>query len=130
MLIPFTNAIFYGLVISASTLRTEYRIRNQDSWFIDTISLEIRHPLTAILHCTEEIMEAAHKKGHQTVCRDHASMLTLSPRRVKPNLYFKNPISLFRSQLPRNNIQFDYQSDNSYAGCGIDWVIADLDRMS
>lgn len=127
--------------------------------FIDMISHEIRNPLTAILHCTEDIMAAAHEKEHHnlplsrikqsadiiSLCISHqkkilddvltfskidVSMLTLSPRRVKPKLYLIDPISLFRPQLQRNNIQFDYHADSSYAGCGIDWVVADLDRMS
>jgi signal transduction histidine kinase/ActR/RegA family two-component response regulator len=235
MLIPFSEATFHDrwlqsmhqddvaranaslnrFAISKSTLRLEYRIRDQDIWcvltlnflpangpnfglndddgfivtvaditpekraeisqihrvkdaeehkhlqerFIDMISHEIRNPLTAILHCTEDIMEAAHEKEHKEVsssrirqsaetislCISHqkkilddvltfskidASMLTLSPRKCQPKSYFKDPMSFFRPQLQRNNIQFGYQCDKSYADCGIEWVIADLDRIS
>ncbi|KAJ5292141.1 hypothetical protein N7478_001392 [Penicillium angulare] len=127
--------------------------------FIDMISHEIRNPLSAMLHCTEDIMEATLAEEHHTLsfsrikksaetislCISHqkkilddvltfskidASMLLLSPRRVQPKLYFKDPISLFHPQFYKNNIQFDYQSDKSYTGCGVDWVVADLDRMS
>lgn len=125
--------------------------------FIDMVSHEIRNPLSAILHCTEDIMEAAREEepltlsrikesaGTISLCISHqkkilddiltfskidASMLNLSPRSVQPKFFFKTPISLFRPQLQRNKIQFDYQSDLSYTDCGIEWVMADLDRMS
>ncbi|KAJ6168200.1 hypothetical protein N7497_001043 [Penicillium chrysogenum] len=125
--------------------------------FIDMISHEIRNPLSAILHCTEDIMAAVHEKedykplsrvteSAETIClcishqkkilddvltfsKIDASMLLLSPRRVQPKIHFADPISLFRTQLQRNDIRFDYQADFSYADCGIEWVMADLDRM-
>ncbi|KAJ6001219.1 hypothetical protein N7481_001628 [Penicillium waksmanii] len=126
--------------------------------FIDMISHEIRNPLSAILHCTEDIIEALRDKEthvvplarvaesaetislcilHQkkilddvlTFSKIDASMLLLSPRRVQPKLHFADPISLFRPQLQRQGIQFNYQADFSYADCGIKWVMADLDRM-
>ncbi|KAJ5776694.1 uncharacterized protein N7511_001705 [Penicillium nucicola] len=126
--------------------------------FIDMISHEIRNPLSAILHCTEDIIEAIRERENHTVplsritesaeticlCISHqkrilddvltfskidASMLHLAPRRVQPKKNFTGPISLFRPQLQRNDIQFDYQADVSYESCGIEWVMADLDRM-
>jgi signal transduction histidine kinase/CheY-like chemotaxis protein len=126
--------------------------------FIDMISHEIRNPLSAILHCTEDILEAIREKeddevlssriieSAETIClcishqkrilddvltfsKIDASMLLLSPQRVQPKTYFAGPISLFRPQLQRNDIQFDYQADFSYADHGIEWVMADLDRM-
>ena len=126
--------------------------------FIDMISHEIRNPLSAILHCTEDIMEALRNKeehkvplpriaesaetislciAHQkrilddvlTFSKIDASMLLLSPRRVQPKFHFSIPLSLFRPELQRKNIEFDYQVDFSYAECGIEWVMADLDRM-
>ncbi|KAJ5202922.1 hypothetical protein N7449_005001 [Penicillium cf. viridicatum] len=126
--------------------------------FIDMISHEIRNPLSAILHCTEDIIEAIREKENHTVplsritdsaeticlCISHqkrmlddvltfskidASMLHLAPRRVQPKKNFTGPISLFRPQLQRNDIQFDYQADVSYENCEIEWVMADLDRM-
>jgi signal transduction histidine kinase len=125
--------------------------------FIDMISHEIRNPLSAILHCTEDIIAAVREKedckplsrvteSAETIClcvahqkkilddvltfsKIDASMLLLSPRRVQPKIHFAGPISLFRTQLQRNDIQFDYQADFSYADCGIEWVMADLDRM-
>ncbi|KAJ5778482.1 hypothetical protein N7520_001728 [Penicillium odoratum] len=132
--------------------------KKQQERFIDMISHEIRNPLSAILHCTEDIIEALHNKekhevplariaesaetislciAHQkrilddvlTFSKIDASMLLLSPRRVQPKLFFSTPLSLFRPELQRKNIQFDYQVDFSYAECEIEWVMADLDRM-
>ncbi|KAJ5973946.1 hypothetical protein N7481_011156 [Penicillium waksmanii] len=126
--------------------------------FIDMISHEIRNPLSAILHCTEDIIEALRDKethkiplscvaesaetislcvAHQkkilddvlTFSKIDASMLLLSPRRVQPKVHFADPISLFRPQLQREGIQFSYQADFSYADCEIEWVMADLNRM-
>jgi signal transduction histidine kinase/CheY-like chemotaxis protein len=126
--------------------------------FIDMISHEIRNPLSAILHCTEDIIEAVREKedhivplpriteSAETIClcishqkrmlddvltfsKIDASMLHLAPRRMQPKRHFTGPISLFRPQLQRNDIEFDYQADISYESCGIEWVMADLDRM-
>jgi CheY-like chemotaxis protein len=64
-----------------------------------------------------------------TFSKIDSSMLLLSPRSVQPHIYFAGPLSLFRPQLQRNDIHFDYQADFSYAACGIEWVMADVDRM-
>ncbi|KAJ6089216.1 hypothetical protein N7499_004063 [Penicillium canescens] len=132
--------------------------RQNQERFIDMISHEIRNPLSAILHCTEDIIqETSENEDHETLlsriiesaetislCISHqkrilddvltfskidSSMLLLSPRSIQPNKYFAGPISLFRPQLQRNDIHFDYQADSSYADCGIEWVMADVDRM-
>ncbi|OQD85075.1 hypothetical protein PENANT_c011G03757 [Penicillium antarcticum] len=132
--------------------------RQNQERFIDMISHEIRNPLSAILHCTEDILqETRETEDHEallsritesaetiSLCISHqkrilddvltfskidSSMLLLSPRSVQPNQYFAGPLSLFRPQLQRNNIHFDYQADVSYADCGIEWVMADVDRM-
>ncbi|KAJ5982723.1 hypothetical protein N7451_012823 [Penicillium sp. IBT 35674x] len=126
--------------------------------FIDMISHEIRNPLSAILHCTEDIIEALRDQRSHVIplarvvesaetislCISHqkkilddvltfskidASMLSLSPRRVQPKVHFLDSISLFRPQLQRQGINFNYQADFSYADCGIEWVMGDLDRM-
>lgn len=127
--------------------------------FIDMISHEIRNPLSAILHCTEDILESVSEEEHKSstlsrlkqsaetisLCISHqrkilddvltfskidSSMLVLSPRKVQPKVFFHDPISLFRPQLQKDSIQFDYQCDKSYAETELDWVVADPDRMS
>lgn len=132
--------------------------KQQQERFIDMISHEVRNPLSAILHCTEDILEAVKDKeseglpvaniaqaaetisfciAHQkkivddvlTFSKLDASMLTLSPRRDQPKQHLSRTLSMFRSELRKQEIQFEYKLDNSYAECGIDWVLADFSRM-
>ncbi|PYI09299.1 histidine kinase G2 [Aspergillus sclerotiicarbonarius CBS 121057] len=133
--------------------------KQQQERFIDMISHEVRNPLSAILHCTEDILEAVHQPhrweamradiaqaadtislcvAHQkkiiddvlTYSKLDASMLTLSPRCVQPRRNVATALAMFRPELRKHAIKFDYQPDESYAACQIDWVMADMDRMS
>ncbi|GAQ09493.1 hypothetical protein ALT_6814 [Aspergillus lentulus] len=137
--------------------------KTQQERFIDMISHEVRNPLSAILHCTEDILEAVHRsqrgessaeKAHATIaqaaetiglCIAHqkkivddvltfskvdAGMLTLTPRRVQPRRQLATSLTMFRPELRKQNIEFEYKLDHSYEEQGIDWVMADLDRMS
>ncbi|RAL00065.1 uncharacterized protein BO80DRAFT_455926 [Aspergillus ibericus CBS 121593] len=133
--------------------------KQQQERFIDMISHEVRNPLSAILHCTEDILEAVHQPdrwaamraqiaeaadtislcvAHQkkiiddvlTYSKLDASMLTLSPRRVQPQKNVATALAMFRPELRKHAIEFQYQLDESYTDCGIDWVMADMDRMS
>lgn len=132
--------------------------KSQQERFIDMISHEIRNPLSAILHCTEDIQEAIYNKEPDQIsvtsiteaaetislCINHqkkivndvltfskldASMLSLSPRKVQPKRHLTNPLAIFRPELRKQRIQFEYKADTSYNACSIDWVMADLDRM-
>ncbi|KAJ5176775.1 uncharacterized protein N7482_002652 [Penicillium canariense] len=127
--------------------------------FIDMISHEIRNPLSAILHCTEDILEAVHSRTSDqlplmdiieaaetiSLCINHqrkivndvltyskldASMLALSPQRVQPKQDLTKSLAMFRPEIRKHHIQFEYIADSSYVECGIDWVMADLDRIS
>jgi signal transduction histidine kinase len=122
------------------------------------ISHEVRNPLSAILHCTEDILQIVQNSdGSQipladislaaetiSLCVAHqkkivddvlifskldASMVTLSPRSVQPRRHLGNSLSIFRPELRKQDIQFEYRLDHSYAETGIEWVMADLDRM-
>ncbi|KAJ5962131.1 hypothetical protein N7501_007072 [Penicillium viridicatum] len=132
--------------------------KKQQERFIDMISHEIRNPLSAIVHCTEDIQEAIYNKKPEEIsimniteaaetislCIRHqkkivndvltfskldASMLPLSPRKVQPQRHLTIPMAIFRPELRKHRIHFEYKADVSYAECGIDWVMADLDRM-
>ncbi|KAJ5267280.1 hypothetical protein N7478_010088 [Penicillium angulare] len=121
--------------------------REQQERFIDMISHEIRNPLSAVLHCTEDILEAmrgkkkedillsqiteaaetislciAHKEpivnDALTISKLDASMLSLSPRRVQPKCYLISPLAIFRPELRKQNIQFEYKFDYSYGEFG------------
>ncbi|KAJ6097268.1 hypothetical protein N7499_001642 [Penicillium canescens] len=132
--------------------------KQQQERFIDMISHEVRNPLSAILHCTEDILEAVKDKessgvsvaditqaaetisfciAHQkkivddvlTYSKLDASMLTLSPRRAQPKRHLARTLSIFRPELRKQDIQFEYKLDHSYSDCGIEWVLADFGRM-
>lgn len=132
--------------------------KQQQERFIDMISHEIRNPLSSILHCTEDILEATHDKKSEvsvsditeaaktiSLCVAHqekivndvllfskldASMLTLSPRRVQPKRLLTTPLAIFRPEFRKQNIQCEFELDRSYSECEVEFVIADLDRMS
>lgn len=133
--------------------------KTQQERFIDMISHEIRNPLSAILHCCEDILDEIHDRKlsqislmnitesaetislcitHQkkivndvlTFSKLDASMLPLSPRKVQPKRHLTTSLAIFRPELRKQNIRFEYKADISYAKCEIDWVMADLDRMS
>ncbi|KAF4764961.1 hypothetical protein HAV15_003274 [Penicillium sp. str.  len=132
--------------------------KQQQERFIDMISHEVRNPLSAILHCTEDILEAVQNKesngvpvadiaqaaetisfcvAHQkkivddvlTFSKLDASMLTLSPRKGQPKRHLARTLSIFRPELRKQEIQFEFKLDNSYSECGIEWILADLGRM-
>lgn len=133
--------------------------KQQQERFIDMISHEIRNPLSAILQCTEDILEATKPKGmdkartldvteaaetinlcitHQqrivndvlTYSKLDASMLAISPQRVQPKRHLTKPLAIFRPEIRRQHIKLQYKADLSYAEYGIEWVMADLDRMN
>ncbi|KAL2852060.1 hypothetical protein BJY01DRAFT_244676 [Aspergillus pseudoustus] len=133
--------------------------KQQQERFIDMISHEVRNPLSAILHCAEDIMEAVQdqrKKGKEqladiseaaetiNLCVAHqkkiiddvlifskldASMLTLRPQPVQPKSHLSTLLTMFRPELRKSRIEFEYKLDESYVECGLDWVMGDLDRM-
>ncbi|KAL3459538.1 hypothetical protein BJX64DRAFT_291205 [Aspergillus heterothallicus] len=133
--------------------------KQQQERFIDMISHEVRNPLSAILHCAEDIMEAVQdqrRKGKEqladiseaaetiNLCVAHqkkiiddvlifskldASMLTLTPQPVQPKSHLATLLTMFRPELRKSRIEFEYKLDESYADCGLDWVMGDLDRM-
>ncbi|KAJ5082019.1 hypothetical protein N7532_011062 [Penicillium argentinense] len=145
-------------IVQRKAVEAAQESKEQQERFIDMISHEIRNPLSAILHCTEDILEAVHdKKGsdisrhdiaesaetiglciaHQkkivndvlTFSKLDASMLSLSPRSVQPKQALTSPLAIFRPETRKQHIHFDYVADISYDTSKIDWVMADLDRM-
>lgn len=131
--------------------------KEQQERFIDMISHEIRNPLSAILHCTEDIEEAVkdeHGKidvaaiseavetinlciAHQKNIVDDvlsfskldASMLSLAPKPYEPARQLANTLKMFEPEFRKQGINFDYCIDTSMVDCGVSWVIADLSRI-
>ncbi|KAL4819915.1 hypothetical protein BDW67DRAFT_193486 [Aspergillus spinulosporus] len=134
--------------------------KQQQERFIDMISHEVRNPLSAILHCAEDIMDVIAEEAPEgakeqmeriaeaaqtiNLCVAHqkkiiddvlifskldASMLTLSPQQVQPKSHVATLLTMFKPELRKQQIDFRYQLDKSYADQGLDWVLADLDKM-
>jgi signal transduction histidine kinase len=135
--------------------------KQQQERFIDMISHEIRNPLSAILHCTEDIMEGLQNgqaKPHDiavddiveavrtiSLCVDHqknlvddvlsfskldASMLSLAPRATRPKSQMADTLKIFQPELRKRKIEFSYHVETQYEDCQIDYVMADLVRIS
>jgi PAS domain-containing protein len=138
--------------------------KEQQERFIDMISHEIRNPLSAVLHCAEEILEmveprkpdksdfsdsrkSAITESAETIklCVAHqknivddilsfskldASMLSLCPRNVQPRRQLADSLKMFQPEIKKQNMELDYKIDTSYEEANVDWVKADLVRIS
>lgn len=138
--------------------------KEQQERFIDMISHEIRNPLSAVLHCAEDILEIVEpRKGLKSdfdeehisaiiesaetikLCVAHqknivddilsfskldASMLSLCPRSVQPSRQLADSFKMFQPEFKREHIELDYKIDTSYQEMKVDWVKADLVRIS
>jgi signal transduction histidine kinase/CheY-like chemotaxis protein len=132
--------------------------KEQQERFIDMISHEIRNPLSAVLHCAEDIIDAVRARqscdielsdvieAAETIilCVSHqknivddvlsfskldASMLSLSPRSIQPKRQLGNILRMFQPELRKQDVQFEYGVDASYLACSVDWVVADHVRI-
>ena len=138
--------------------------KEQQERFIDMISHEIRNPLSAVLHCAEEILEIVeprketntHISAHDTsalsesaetikLCVAHqknivddilsfskldASMLSLCPKSVQPKRQMGDSLKMFQPEIKKQRIDLEYKIDTSYEDLDVDWVRADLVRIS
>lgn len=140
--------------------------KEQQERFIDMISHEIRNPLSACLHCAEDIIDtvdegsktaselgksmvsiASIKEAAETImlCISHqktliddilsfskldSSMLSLSPKSVQPKRQLADSLKMFQPELRKQNMKFEYKVDDSYDHFHVDWVEADLVRIS
>lgn len=133
--------------------------KEQQERFIDMISHEIRNPLSAVLHCAEEISDAVKDKQIQGVdvdtireavetihlCVLHqknivddvlsfskldASLLSLAPKPSQPSRQLASTLKMFNHEFRKDNLQFGVTTDESYTNCKVDWVLADVPRIS
>jgi signal transduction histidine kinase len=143
-------------ILQVETAREAQERKQQQERLINTISKEVRNPLSAIFHCTENILEAAKDKESSGVpvadivqaaettslCVAHkkkivddvltflkldVSMLAFSPRRHQPKRYLHRHCPYLGHSF--GVIEIEYKLDTSYADCGIEWVLADLSQM-
>lgn len=138
--------------------------KEQQERFIDMISHEIRNPLSAILHCAEEILEIVELREESKsknsdskdstiaesaetikLCVTHqknivddilsfskldASMLSLCPRSVQPKRQLADSLKMFQPEFRKQHLELEYIIDRSYEEMSVDWVKADLVRIS
>lgn len=76
--------------ILANKMDEAIRLRNHQERFIDMISHEIRNPLSAVLHCGEEIVEA------MRVCLDEIDVLSSV---LPPAAIYRKSTSNFREKV-------------------------------
>jgi signal transduction histidine kinase len=133
--------------------------KKQQERFIDMISHEIRNPLSAMVHCVEDINEAL-KEREQTgfvdpepiaealdtinLCISHqknivddvlsyskldSSMLALTPRPSQPEKELRGNAKMFQPEFRKHGIEFECRIDDDYNNLKVDWTMADLSRI-
>lgn len=130
--------------------------KRQQENFIDMTSHEMRNPLSALIHCTDEIIENCHARpeGHiessleaaYTIeyCAKHirniiGDVLTLSkldsklieilPTPVRPRAMVQEAMKIFTSEARAEDIELTYIEDDSMNTLNIDWVLLDPNRV-
>jgi signal transduction histidine kinase len=133
--------------------------KQQQERFIDMISHEIRNPLSAMVHCVEDINDALKEKEHTGVvpsepiaealdtinlCISHqknivddvlsyskldSSMLALTPKPCQPEKELKGNAKIFQPEFRKHNISFECKIDEPYNDLGVNWSMADLSRI-
>lgn len=132
--------------------------KEQQERFIDMISHEIRNPLSAVLHCAEDIGDSVRDKtGDQidtkaieeavetiSLCVSHqknivddvlsfskldASLLSLRPKPSNPGHQLAQTLKMFQHEFRKQQMQFGYRVDASYREAGVRTVLADMPRI-
>lgn len=133
--------------------------KQQQERFIDMISHEIRNPLSAMVHCVEDINEALKEKERTgrvnpepiaealdtiNLCISHqknivddvlsyskldSSMLALTPKACQPERELRGNAKMFQPEFRKHNIEFECRVDEPYNKLDIDWTMADLSRI-
>jgi signal transduction histidine kinase/AmiR/NasT family two-component response regulator len=133
--------------------------KTQQERFIDMISHEIRNPLTALVHCVQDINDALQKESddgqvntkqiaesletidlcisHQKTIVDDvlsfskldSSMLGITPQVCQPEQQLRSTLKMFHGEFCKYNIDFEFEVDPLYRELDVDWVMADLPRI-
>jgi signal transduction histidine kinase/CheY-like chemotaxis protein len=133
--------------------------KKQQERFIDMISHEIRNPLSALVHCVEDISDALREEedngqvntkqitealetidlciSHQkTIVDDVLSfskldslMLDLTPQACQPEQQLRSTMKMFHAEFRKYNIDYEFRIDPPYRELGVDWAMADLSRI-
>ncbi|KAK8062126.1 histidine kinase-group xi protein, partial [Apiospora hydei] len=131
------------------------RLKTHQERFIDMISHEIRNPLSAVLHCGEEVVEAmqnlrSHLDSaidsantimycvqHQkqivddvlTLSKLDADLLVVSPIPVQPVTLVRTSVKIFEPELKMTGISLTISEDPSLKALGVDHILLDPNRF-
>ncbi|SMR62958.1 unnamed protein product [Zymoseptoria tritici ST99CH_3D1] len=131
--------------------------KEQQERFIDMISHEIRNPLSAVLHCAEDITDAISGDKTETdismireavetihLCVKHqknivddvlsfskldASLLSLVPTPSEPSRQLQVTLKMFQHEFRKEQMGFEYTVDDSYNSAEVNRVMADIPRI-
>lgn len=130
--------------------------KQQKERFIDMTSHEVRNPLSAIVHCTDDIINDVRSNPNassdnileaaETIayCTQHirnivGDVLTLSkldsrlveicPVPSRPVEVVREALRIFQGELRAGDIQLDFQQDNSLGQLKAEWLLFDPNRM-
>jgi signal transduction histidine kinase/AmiR/NasT family two-component response regulator len=133
--------------------------KTQQERFIDMISHEIRNPLTALVHCVEDINDALQEESsdgqvntkqisealetidlcisHQKTIVDDvlsfskldSSMLGITPQVCQPEQQLRSTLKMFHGEFRKYSIDYEFEVDPLYRELDVDWVMADLPRI-
>jgi PAS domain S-box-containing protein len=133
--------------------------KQQEERFVDMISHEIRNPLTALVHCVEDINGALQEENdngqvntkqitealetidlcilHQKTILDdvlsfsklESSMLEITPQACQPAQQLRSTLKMFHAEFRKHHIDYEFRVDPLYRELGVDWAMADLARI-
>jgi signal transduction histidine kinase len=132
--------------------------KEQQERFIDMISHEIRNPLSAVLHCAEDIADAIRDKPRHEIdtdgireavetislCVSHqknivddvlsfskldASLLSLVPKPSSPSHQLAKTLKMFQHEFRKQDLAFRYTVDDTYRDAKVQIVLADMPRI-
>lgn len=128
--------------------------KQQKERFIDMTSHEVRNPLSAIVHCTDDIINDARNgasssnilEAAETIayCTQHirnivGDVLTLSkldsrlvdicPTPSKPVEVVQEALKIFQGELRAGEIELEFRQDQFLRELDIEWLLFDPNRM-
>ncbi|SMQ45798.1 unnamed protein product [Zymoseptoria tritici ST99CH_3D7] len=123
--------------------------------FIDQTSHEVRNPLSAMIHCTEDIITELRKRGDaslsealeaaQTIshCTQHiknivddvlilskldSDLIQVYPKPTLPRQAIETAVKIFKGELRASSVDLTVEEDTSMEHFGVEWLLLDSNR--
>lgn len=130
-------------------------LKRQKERFIDQIFHEIRNPLSAMVHCTDDIIANIRQSSDQSskdvleaaqtiaFCTQHiktiaddviqlskldARLVDFTPASTRPRDLVEQAITIFQSELKAGSIELTFEKDPSIDTLAINWILMDSVR--